>query len=370
MKVYVWTLPTRIFHLLLVVLTVAAFATSDSEALLNIHAAVGATIGVLILFRIIWGLIGPKYSRFSDLNLNPSDLIAYLKSLHGHGKSFTGHNPAASYAVVGILGVMLLLLVSGMLTYGIQENRGLFAFLHGSFFRDMELFEALHEFLGGILLVLVAAHVGGVILDRILHAEHKTLNSIFDGYKHAEGEHARLKPWQSLIAILGIGGAFFVLVYTLSIKENPVTASYHSAVDYKTEHRLFAAECGDCHTLYPPSLLPRRSWERLMGDLGNHFGDDASLEPQEEQSILAYLVQNAAETSSSEASVKILQSMPNQDMIAVTQTPFWKRTHSGIAQNEFESGAVKSRANCKACHSDVERGLIEDCNIVLPHMRS
>jgi hypothetical protein len=59
-------------------------------------------------------------------------------------------------------------------------------------------------------------------------------------------------------------------------------------------------------------------------------------------------------------SVKMMQSLDKPDIIAITQTPFWKRTHRNISADIFKSDKVKSRANCKACHSDVEQGTIED----------
>ncbi len=370
MKVYVWTLPTRVFHALLVLFILIAFVTAEWDDLLTLHAAFGSAIGVLILYRVVWGLIGPKYSRFSDLSLSFVALKSYLFSLFAPTKTYVGHNPAASFAMVGIIVVTLLLTVTGLLTYGVQENRGIFAFLHNSFFREMEFFEEIHEFLGTLLWLLIGAHVGGVLLDRLLHAKERTLTSIIDGHKNMEGESAELTLFQKAVALIGIALSLFVLVYALSGKGNIVTAGYHQAVDYKIESPLFVNECGACHTLYPPSLLPKHSWELMMADLENHFGDDASLDLPSQQNILAYLLKNSAENSTSEASLKIVQSMPNQDMIAMTQTPFWKKTHKEIDHAYFDSSKVKSRANCKACHSDVEQGLLEDSNIKLPDIRT
>lgn len=97
-----------------------------------------------------------------------------------------------------------------------------------------------------------------------------------------------------------------------------------------------------------------------MGDLSNHFGDDASLDPADEQSIRGYLLAHSAETSTQEMSFKMVQSLEKLDMIAITQTPFWKKRHRHISEEIFKSDTVKSRANCKVCHSDVEQGIIED----------
>ncbi|WP_428026465.1 cytochrome C [Arcobacter sp.] len=100
-----------------------------------------------------------------------------------------------------------------------------------------------------------------------------------------------------------------------------------------------------------------------MGDLANHFGDDASLEPEDEKTILDFLVQYSAEKSTKEASYKILKSQENKDIIAITQSTFWKNEHKNIPKEVFLKKDVKSKANCKACHSDIEKGLIEDDKI-------
>lgn len=100
-----------------------------------------------------------------------------------------------------------------------------------------------------------------------------------------------------------------------------------------------------------------------MGDLANHFGDDASLEEADTKNILDFLVKYSAETSTMESSFNILNSIKSNDTIAITKTDFWKKTHKDISKELFNNEKIKSKANCKACHSDVEKGLIEDENI-------
>ncbi len=370
MKTYVWTLPTRIFHALLVIFVISAFISSEWDKYLTLHVAFGSAIGVLVIYRVIWGFIGPKYSKFSDFNLSIYPLKEYIFSMFNPKKEYVGHNPAAGYTMVAILIVLLLLIITGFLTYGIQENRGVFAFLHSSYFREMELFEEIHEFLGGLLYLLIGAHIAGVLFDKLLHSKRGTLESIVKGYKNIEGEDTKLSFLQILLSIIGIGLSIYVLIYILSVKDNPVTLGYNEVIDYKKENTLFVDECASCHTLYPPSLLPKKSWNIMMADLENHFGDDASLESEDAQNILRYLLNNSAEDSTSEASVNILKTLENKDTIAITQTPFWKSRHKDIDKKYFESEKVKTKANCKSCHMDVEKGLIEDGNIKMPELGS
>lgn len=100
-----------------------------------------------------------------------------------------------------------------------------------------------------------------------------------------------------------------------------------------------------------------------MDNLANHFGDDASLDEFETKNILEFLVKNSAETSTTQASFNFLNSINNKDIIAMTQTGYWKRKHKEIPDELFKNDKIKSKANCKACHGDIEKGLIENENI-------
>lgn len=362
-RVYVWTLPTRLFHWLFVVFIIAAWISADEDRWLSIHVAFGSALAGLLIFRFAWGMVGPKYSRFSDFNFQISALKEYLLGIFNPLRVYVGHNPAASYIMIAMFITVGLAIISGFLAYGIQENRGVLAFLHTEAFREMDLFKEIHEFFVNVLWVFIAAHVGGVLVDRYLHSSDGTLTSIFDGHKNMQGDNTTLSLSQKIVAIIGIGGSLGILIYALGVPNNPLIALHTPKIDYAKEHPLFVNECASCHTLYPPSLLPQQSWVKLMGDLSNHFGDDASLELADNRSILKYLLEHSAEVSRQEMSVKMMQTLQNRDIIAITQTPFWKRTHREIASVVFQSSHIKSRANCKACHSDVEQGLIEDTAI-------
>jgi hypothetical protein len=104
----------------------------------------------------------------------------------------------------------------------------------------------------------------------------------------------------------------------------------------------------------------------MMGELENHFGDDASLDAEATNSIREYLVKNSAESSTKESAFKILNSMDSNETIAITKTPYWKKRHREIDESVFKSKKVASAANCKACHTKVEQGLLNDKEIKIP----
>jgi len=345
------------------VLILLAFLTDDDK-LLNYHALIGYGILTLLIFRFFWGYLGPKYSKFKDFPMSMKDVKEFIVNIFNSKQKYIGHNPIASYVMIGIFIVVFLIIITGILTLGIQEGKGLLSSLNSSFFKEMELFEDIHEFLSGVLIALIAAHLLGILSDRVLHAKHETLNSIFSGYKVTkEDESIKLNIFQKLLAVLFLVIFIAFLIYNLTTPSNPLIASSYESVDYKKQNALFVKECGSCHTLYPPHTLPKKSWITLMSDLENHFGDDASLDEEDNINILDFLVKNSAETSTQEASVKILNSIKNKDIIAITHTNFWKNKHKNISKEIFEHADVKSKANCKACHSDIEKGLIEDDKI-------
>jgi len=100
-----------------------------------------------------------------------------------------------------------------------------------------------------------------------------------------------------------------------------------------------------------------------MNDLENHFGDDASIDKESNERILSFLLRNSAETSTTEASWSFLNSINNKDIIAMSSSSYWKDTHKDIPNEFYENKKIRTKANCKACHIDIEKGLIEDENI-------
>jgi cytochrome b len=352
---------------MLVVYIVLVFVTSEEENLLDYHAAFGYGIVILILFRVVWGFMGPRYSRFSQWPLSIKEAIGFILTLTNPKKYYPGHNPAASFVMLGIILVIFLASISGVLAYGIQEGKGFFAWLNGTFFKEMELFKETHELFSTLLLLLVGAHLGGIVVDYLLHKKSGTLYSIFSGYKNIDTPSATLTVMQKFVASLFLASALLMPLYIV-FSDTSFTKSYYSAIDYKKEHPLFVEECASCHILYPPYLLPKRSWKKLMANLADHFGDDASLDDKDRVDIEKYLVTHSAETSTKEAAFYISNFKRNKktDIIAITKTPYWQKRHKFIDKKIFDSPKIKSRANCKACHKEFGSGKLDDALISMP----
>jgi len=364
-QTYTWSLFTRLFHILLIITVAAAYLLSDIENLLVQHAAFGYTVALLFFFRVVWGFMDIPYSRFRDFELRPQALIEYMLHIFHGKKHYRGHNPASSWAIVAMIVLAFLTALSGALTLGTQEGIGLFAPLNHTLFKEMELFEELHEFFANAFMLVVAAHIAGVLLDTFLH-KSDVISSMITGYKVSDGKDVVLKPWHKLFGVIWIGASVAFLLYMLASPANPLLKNENQAINYQQEHALFVSECSSCHILYPPFLLPRASWQMMMNDLENHFGDDASLEREDMLSIKSYLLSHAAQSSTKEAAHYILESLENNDTIAVTKTPYWIKRHKDIDKNIFTSKKVGKKSNCKACHNNFESGLINDADIAIP----
>ncbi|MFA5232924.1 MAG: cytochrome b/b6 domain-containing protein [Sulfurimonas sp.] len=368
-KIYVWSILTRLFHIFLIGAVAAAYLIADFENLLSYHAALGYVVGLLFLYRIIWGYMDVKYSKFEDFNFNLRDLVEYILKIFGNKKEYVGHNPASSWAVVAMIVFGLLSVVSGVIVYGTQEGMGILSFLNISLFKDMDFFEDLHEFFVNAFMFVIFIHIAGVVIDKFFH-KSRALDSIIDGYKSADSDTHGLKLTilQKLFGLIWISSSLFFLLYLFASPSNILLLDANKQVDYKVEHAFFEKECISCHTLYPPYLLPRESWAKMMDNLQDHFGDDASLDEADKNSIKEYLMKNSAESSTKEAAYKISKSIKNRDTIAITKTPYWEKRHKNIDKSVFENKKIAAKSNCKACHKNIEQGLLNDKDIKIPEL--
>lgn len=114
-------------------------------------------------------------------------------------------------------------------------------------------------------------------------------------------------------------------------------------------------ECGSCHIAYPARFLTPETWQRLMDSLDRHFGDNASLDPATTREITEYLKRNASgSTSRSSRSMRI------------SDTAWFTRTHHEVSSRAWTDPAIKSRANCTACHIDATRGDWSEHSVRMP----
>jgi len=130
----------------------------------------------------------------------------------------------------------------------------------------------------------------------------------------------------------------------------------------------FEIECGSCHMAYQPELLPAVSWEKIMSGLEDHFGEDAAIDAQTQQLITSHLVRFSAEKSDSRLSRrKIMRSLGNKVYLRISEIPKLKREHSEhISTSVLKRPAIRSIANCAACHIPAVQGEYDEDYVRIP----
>jgi len=186
-RILVWDLPTRVFHWLLALSFAGAYVTAESERWRLVHVTLGYTLGGLLAFRLLWGLVGTRHARFASFVRGPAAVLRYLRSIaSGRPEHHTGHNPAGALAIVALLALGAALVLTGWSTY--NDIGG-------------EWLEELHEGVANLMLAVVGLHVGAVLLSSALHREN-LVRAMLTGRKQGTPDEGIRRPWRVLGVLL------------------------------------------------------------------------------------------------------------------------------------------------------------------------
>lgn len=130
-------------------------------------------------------------------------------------------------------------------------------------------------------------------------------------------------------------------------------------------HKAWQEECGSCHLAFPPSMLPRASWQKLMGGLDKHFGENASLDPATQADILKFLEAHAADRGSGMGR-RVMRMDGNAAPLRITETRWFVRKHDEVPRATWSRKSIGSPAHCAACHRQAEQGNFEEDAIRIP----
>ncbi|WP_455206756.1 cytochrome b/b6 domain-containing protein [Kaarinaea lacus] len=191
-QIRVWDPLVRWFHWTLVGAFLVAYLTEDD--FLSLHVWAGYTIGVALLIRVLWGLVGTRHARFNDFVTSPTTALRYVKdTLALRAKRYLGHNPAGGLMIVVMIISLAITVVSGIALYGAAEQAGPLA---ASFTNSGELWEdileGLHEFFANFTVFLVVVHLAGVIIESLIHKEN-LVASMINGFKRAEQDRSQVR---------------------------------------------------------------------------------------------------------------------------------------------------------------------------------
>jgi cytochrome b len=193
-KVLVWDAPVRVIHWLMVLCFAGAWLTAESEPWRLVHVTLGYTMAGLVAFRVVWGLWGTRYARFSSFVRGPRAVARYLGNLlRGRHEPHTGHNPAGAIALVALLALTVLVTATGWLTY--QDLAG-------------HWLEEGHEAVASVMLAIVGAHVAAVLWTSWRLREN-LVGAMLTGRKQGAPEQGIRRAWYGLAAVMLVAVAAF-----------------------------------------------------------------------------------------------------------------------------------------------------------------
>lgn len=161
----IWDLPIRITHWGLVVSFFGAYFTAELKPLL-IHELFAFACLTLVIFRVMWGLVGSQTARFTQFVKGPTAIKGYFRELLKlRHKEYWGHNPVGALAVLTILGLMTALVVAGLFA----QDRSFIGPWATSVSPSLsEFLKEFHEVLATVLLIVVLVHIAAVLAYRFV----------------------------------------------------------------------------------------------------------------------------------------------------------------------------------------------------------
>ncbi|MCB2076264.1 MAG: cytochrome b/b6 domain-containing protein [Novosphingobium sp.] len=187
----VWDLPTRIFHWAIVVAFLVSWRTAEAGNM-EWHYFSGIVALGLILFRLLWGVIGGSTARFSQFLSSPSNVMRYLRGPSSTDRQ-AGHNPLGGYSVVAMLSLLSLQVGTGLFSVDIDGlESGPLSFLVS--FEQGRAAAEIHEASFNALAVLIGLHVLAILYYRFRHGRRLTKPMIVGTDRQLPTGAAELKP--------------------------------------------------------------------------------------------------------------------------------------------------------------------------------
>jgi len=200
----VYDLPTRLFHGLFAACFLIAYTISntvdDDSRIFSYHMIAGLVLCFLIPWRLLWGVVGSRHARFTDLQLSPKALAAYMRGIFSQNtRLWSGHNPASSWAAISMLLLGLSMGISGLLM--VTGTAG-------------ESLEDIHELLANAFIIVVLVHIAGVVIHTMKHKDSIGMSMVTGCKQHAPDTDASVVNHTFLgilFLVLTVGFASYLL---------------------------------------------------------------------------------------------------------------------------------------------------------------
>lgn len=203
MQTRVWDLATRLFHWSLVVLVTAAIITAQLGGnALEWHFYCGYAILALLAFRLVWGLAGPRYARFSSFSLRPSAFLAHIRARReGMPKPQAGHSPFGSLSVLIILLALAAQVGTGLFANDDIASEGPLAKLVSKDWSDeLSWFHA--ELNSVVIYVLIGLHLAAIAYYFFFQRQNLVTPMITGDKPGLAAEDAAVDSWRVRLVAL------------------------------------------------------------------------------------------------------------------------------------------------------------------------
>jgi len=217
-KIRVWDLPTRVFHWSIVVLFIVSWVSAEiGGTAMQYHLWSGYAILSLVVFRVLWGVVGSETSRFAHFVRGPRTVMAYARAFFkaGYQSTAQGHNALGGWSVLAMLFALALQTTTGLFANDDIATEG--PLYHWVSKATSDLISEIHSSAFYVLLALVVIHIAAIVFYRAAHHEN-LLTPMLTGDKVVMSGTPALRQasvWLALVLALVAGGAVYWIVTKL-----------------------------------------------------------------------------------------------------------------------------------------------------------
>lgn len=219
--VRIWDLPTRLFHWVLAVCVISLIVTGSIGGNAMIwHFRLGYAVASLLLFRLIWGLVGGHWSRFSSFMYSPSVLMAYLRGKDPRQHA-AGHNPLGALSVFALLATLMVQVGTGLISDDEIAATGPLA--HFVSAETVSWATAYHADVGKLILIfLVSLHVAAIVYYAAFRKDNLVRPMLMgdmavDLPENRPLPSSRDDTWARLLAFLLLGLCSGTVIWLISL---------------------------------------------------------------------------------------------------------------------------------------------------------
>lgn len=216
-RIAVWDLPTRLFHWALVLLVAIGLLTGNIGGVqgMEVHMLAGYGVLALVGFRLVWGVVGSRHSRFSDFAAGPKRVIAYARELlSGAHRPTIGHNPLGGWSVMALLTSLLVQAGTGLCANDDILTEGPLAARVGKTMSNV--LTEVHEVNANLLYGLIGVHLAAILYYAVVQREN-LVRPMITGWKTwvgplPDGSSRLASPALALVILAAAVGAVWWIV--------------------------------------------------------------------------------------------------------------------------------------------------------------